>query len=178
MNRIAVIFFYSFILFFIPFRIFCAEKLPDAEINANIASLANLISDGHPYTTLSEGKVIFANLFPGLGPGKDAIVLFSIEGFGGGNMVRDYMAIFSRVNYDWKKPPTKKYNLFAYSQVGGKMWRIPDYKTVSTNGPLISFEAKSYSNTDGACCPTVQTKVHYKVGDFLHHTVQEIKGTK
>jgi hypothetical protein len=81
---------------------FCASAVADgtsdasAAINRDVESLVQLLGDGvsvgYPeFRSISFGKILGSER-------EDAVALFSIEGFGGGNGHFEYLAIFEAVD--------------------------------------------------------------------------------
>jgi hypothetical protein len=92
----------------------------------------------------------------------DLVVLYTLEGFGGGNNYIQYLAIF-----------LGKGNTFQYAAntaVGGKLRRDVDLKSIS--GSTINLDIKEYKKNDAACCPSKNGKARYV---FAAGKLREIK---
>jgi hypothetical protein len=83
----------------------------------------------------------------------DLVVLFTLEGFHGGNNHRQYLAVFLRHG--------KSYRYAVHGGVGGKLNRSVDLASV-TNG-TINLDTKEYRKNDPACCPTRNGKTRYRL---------------
>ena len=81
----------------------------------------------------------------------DLVVLYSLEGFGGGNNYTQYLAVFLGVG--------KTFRNAADEPVGGK-WRR-DVELESIAGMTINLETKEYRKNDAACCPSKSSKTRY-----------------
>ena len=96
------------------------------------------------------------------GDGKeDLVVLYTLEGFAGGNDYHQYLAVFVASG--------KTFQHAADTVVGGKNFR--DVDLVSVTGPTINLDTKSYAKADPACCPSKvgKTKYHF-AGNKLTET--------
>ena len=97
------------------------------------------------------------------GDGKtDLVVLYSLEGFGGGNSYAQYLAVFLSKG--------KTYLYTANSVVGGKLSR--DVTLVSISGGKINLETMAYAKNDAACCPSKKGKTRYT---FVNGRLKEAK---
>ena len=82
---------------------------------------------------------------------SDLVVLYTLEGFGGGNAHRQYIAVFlSKGN---------RYALSVNEVVGGKLNRDVELKRVV--GKSIYLTTLGYGKNDGGCCPSVKGKTRY-----------------
>ena len=87
------------------------------------------------------------------GDGKeDIVVLYTIEGFGGGNNYHQYLAVFLANGATFRHA--------ADSVVGGKLFR--DVDLTSVTGSTINLDTKGYRKNDPACCPSVASKTRYR----------------
>lgn len=95
-----------------------------------------------------------------------ALVLFTIEGFGGGNNSTYYLAVFEP---SWKDdaentPETiDKYRLVGYLPVGGNGWREVDFADVVFEKDQITIKTKEYASNDAMCCPSKPGTATFKL---------------
>jgi hypothetical protein len=75
---------------------------------------------------------------------RDIVVLYTLEGFGGGNNYAQYLAVFLSNG--------KTYRHAAYTVVGGKLNRSVELRSVV--GSTINLNTKEYRRNDPACCPS------------------------
>jgi len=97
------------------------------------------------------------------GDGKiDLIVLYTLEGFGGGNSHAQYLAIFLGGGKTFKNA--------ANVAVGGKLNRSVELTGVTAG--RIDLDTLAYRSNDPACCPTRKGKTHYR---FSQNRLKETK---
>lgn len=92
----------------------------------------------------------------------DLIVLYTLEGFGGGNNYQEYLAVFLGTG--------KTFRHAADTVVGGKFFRDVSFRSLT--GSTISLDTKEYRKNDPACCPSRPAKAHYV---FRRNKLIEIK---
>jgi hypothetical protein len=92
----------------------------------------------------------------------DLVVLYSLEGFGGGNNYIQYLAIFLGNG--------KTFRYATNEPVGGKLRRDIDLKSIT--GSTINLNTKEYRKNDAACCPSKSGKTRYA---FRNGKLREIK---
>jgi hypothetical protein len=92
----------------------------------------------------------------------DLVVLYSLEGFGGGNNYIQYLAVFLGNG--------KTFRYATNEPVGGKMRRDIDLKSIT--GSTINLNTKEYRKNDAACCPSRDAKTRYV---FRNGKLREIK---
>src|SRR5262249_48609342 len=86
------------------------------------------------------------------GDGKeDIVVLYTLEGFGGGNNYSQYLAVFLASGTTFRHA--------ADTVVGGK--RMRDADLTSVTGSTINLDTKEYRKNDPACCPSHAAKARY-----------------
>jgi hypothetical protein len=81
----------------------------------------------------------------------DVVVLYTIEGQGGGNNYVQYLAVFLRRS-------TKLVGI-SHASVGGKSSRSVELTTITNNE--IRLQTLSYAATDPTCCPTLKGATRY-----------------
>src|ERR1700741_4346373 len=100
-----------------------------AFIENNVDQLVALFSDGiavevHPDRRIEFGKIFSSNQ-------EDAIALFSLEGFHGGNEDAEYLAFFQSIEQvQMAGQTTRPFRLIAVTKIGGRSWRYFDLKTI------------------------------------------------
>lgn len=92
----------------------------------------------------------------------DVTVLYTLEGFNGGNSHAQYLAIFLGGG--------KTFRNAANAPVGGKLNRSVDL--VSVTAGKINLDTLGYRSDDPACCPTRKGKTHYI---FTNGKLKEVK---
>jgi hypothetical protein len=86
------------------------------------------------------------------GDGKaDLVVLYSLEGFGGGNSYSQYLAVFLGKG--------KTFQYAANAIVGGKLNRDVDLKSIASR--RINLDTMEYRRNDAACCPSKKGTTRY-----------------
>ena len=79
---------------------------------------------------------------------SDLAVLYTIEGFGGGNAYAQYLAIFLASG--------KTFRFVTRSVVGGRFNRNMDLRSIAAG--KINFDTMNFTKNDSACCPTLKGK--------------------
>jgi hypothetical protein len=131
-------------------------------IGKEVDHLVALFSDGiaveyHPYRDIEFGKIFGSNQ-------EDAVALFSIEGFHGGNDHAEYLAFFQSVEQD--QVPNQKprpFRLVAVTQIGGRSWRSFDGEKIKLGLGFVTLNGARYGPEDAACCPSVPMQVTFHV---------------
>lgn len=82
---------------------------------------------------------------------EEFAVLYTLEGFGGGNLFLQYLAIFTNQGGNLK--------YVAQQIVGGKDRRILMFKSISKS--QINFDTKEYLSKDASCCPSGKGKARF-----------------
>jgi len=86
---------------------------------------------------------------------SDVVVLYTLEGFGGGNSYTQYLAVFLGKRNDFR--------FAANVMVGGKMIRNVSLKSVADG--RIHFDTDEYRKNDPACCPSRKAKAVYMLSN-------------
>lgn len=81
----------------------------------------------------------------------DLVVLYTLEGFGGGNDHRQYIAIFLGKG--------KGFRYATNDVVGGKFYRGVELRSITAG--KIDLDTMEYRKTDAACCPSKKGKTSY-----------------
>jgi hypothetical protein len=161
MKRLAKIFVVAFGLCFVTQAISQSKTAVNA-INADIDKLEQLFSDGIATSYPEFRDIKFGPVF---GKGRrDAIALFNLEGFHGGNANRSYLAFFEAVDKDQiGERKSRPIRLIAVRHVGGKEWRDFDFKTAVISRNSVQISGKAWSDQDAGCCPSTPITVIFTV---------------
>ena len=81
----------------------------------------------------------------------DVVVIYSIEGVGGGNDWTQYATVLTST--------PQGYGATMPKEVGGKSVRAVEGCTIA--GATVELDLKTYGPKDGSCCPSVPGKVRY-----------------
>jgi hypothetical protein len=133
-------------------------------IDGEIDRLVDLYSDGIAQAYPEYRHVRFAKLLDG--EAQAAVALFSVEGFQGGNLHEEYLAVFEPVEaaqVDAKK--TNPYRLLAVQKIGGRGWRTFDWDSVQFSAKSIRLHGKSWAERDPGCCPSAPIAVTFRLRD-------------
>jgi len=133
-------------------------------VEHEVERLVELFSDGIAVGYPEYRHVKFAKLLDG--EGEAAVALFSVEGFLGGNLHEEYLALFEPVeaaDIDGKK--TNPYRLLAVRKIGGRGWRTFDWDTVQITPGAVRLRGKQWQAKDPGCCPTAPISVTFRVHD-------------
>jgi len=82
---------------------------------------------------------------------KDLVVLYTLEGAGGGNSYNQYLAVFLTTG--------RSYREVAHVLVGGKLQRDVELSSISDS--TINLDTKAYAKNDPACCPSRAGKARF-----------------
>jgi len=133
-----------------------------ALVEKGVDQLVALFSDGiaveyRPYRHIKFGKIFGSDR-------EDAIALFSIEGFYGGNGHAEYLVFFQSVEQN--QVPNQKprpFRLVAVTQIGGRSWRSFDWENIKFGPGFVTLNGEKYGPDDAACCPSVPIQVTFQV---------------
>lgn len=138
----------------------------DAEIKKSVDRLIDLYSDG-----LAVGYAEFKHFYPvhifeGQSDRPDYVVLFSIEGFHGGNEHHEYLAVFAAVpQEEWPGHTLHRYQMLGVQQIGGRMWRSFDPKTFRIDRNVVTLAGRQWSDSDAGCCPSLKIKGKFEIAE-------------
>ena len=85
------------------------------------------------------------------------VVMFTIEGFTGGNNSQFYMALFG--------PSSERFRFIDVIEVGAHGWRYVDFNSVISSNNNIEIDTREYQGTDSHCCPSKNGKVRFVLTD-------------
>jgi hypothetical protein len=133
----------------------------DVPIEEDLKKLVALFSDGfatsYPqFQHIQFGRIFGSNL-------EDAVAIFNIEGFDGGNDHHQYLAFFKAVAPDPDNKNFRPFQLVAVTQIGGRAWREFDWRNLKIGPNFVTLEGKTYGPKDAACCPSVPIQVTFQV---------------
>jgi hypothetical protein len=138
--------------------------VPAAFIDREIERLVELYSDGIAVGYPEYRHVKFAKVLEG--EAEAAVALFSVEGFLGGNLHEEYLAVFEPVeSADIDGHKTNPYRLLAVQKVGGRGWRTFDWDTAQFARGSVRLKGKSWKAADPGCCPSAPIAVTFRVRD-------------
>ena len=134
------------------------KELVEKDIDQLVALFSDGIAVGYPkYRQIEFGKIFGSDQ-------EDAIALFNIEGFHGGNDHAEYLAFFQSVEQDQAAGrTTRPFRLVAVTQIGGRSWRSFDWKTIKLGSGFVTLSGTQYGPDDAACCPSVPILVTFYV---------------
>ncbi len=144
-----------------------AKFQPTAALEAQVAELAGLLSDGYAQE-YAEARSYHAVDVQGHGA-KDVVVFFTLEGEAKTLYYGFYMAVFERVEpVDPAPHEAERYRLAAFAQVGGKGWRNVDFDRLGYAKGRFALVTEEYAKGDANCCPSVKGAAEYALeGDNL-----------
>lgn len=149
---------------------YAKSQIPKA-LEAKVNTLISVISDG---AATGYSKSISVQTLSGKFNQEITLVLFTIEGFGGGNNWSQYLAAFdSEYTVDDQK---FDYALNDFIRIGGKGWRsIPNLNAKllpqkNHQTLLLSIPAMENSEDDGPNFPSKKTQV---ILEFKNHRFYE-----
>jgi hypothetical protein len=137
----------------------------DALIEKHIERLVALFSDGVAVSYPKFQRVTFGNIFGS--SRSDAVALFNIEGFHGGNYHAEYLAFFEAVEQDHvASRTTQPFRLVAVTQIGGRGWRCFDRSSVKLAPGCVKLSGNKYGPQDPMSSPSVPIQItfHVKAG--------------
>ena len=137
------------------------SKAQRHELEQELGQLVALLSDGYAKAYREYRAIRVGHLFPH--DGVDAAVLFSIEGFAETNDHNEYLAFFSGVApaHEGKAPP-KRFQLLAFTQIGGRSWRSFEYESAALGESRVTVSGKAYGDDDAACCPSIPIRATFR----------------
>ncbi|MGZ3802537.1 MAG: hypothetical protein ACXVCL_20430 [Bdellovibrio sp.] len=136
--------FFIFVLLMAP-TTFAASSIPKP-LSAKIQNLVTVLSDGY---AVGYPKATMIQTIKGGGNTDVTLVVFTIEGFGGGNNYSQYLAAFSPETMEDGKQP---FRLIDVMRISGGAWRVIQKLNVKSTPELESNEAtiaiEALENTD------------------------------
>jgi hypothetical protein len=80
---------------------------------------------------------------------EDMAVLYTLEGFHGGNSYSQYLAVFLNRG--------KTFRFLTQETIGGKLFRNVEFRSISQG--RINFDIREYRAKDAACCPSRKGRI-------------------
>ena len=148
------------------------------EANANVIvrveALASLLSDGRATFNSEFLQVKSASFYKDKASFDAYVVLFSIEGWNGGNGQSQYLAIFKKNSKEgWPEEwGFNEASLISFSKVGEDYWRV--FKSISIVDNVITLKGLSWNN-DAHCCPSAPTTTVFR---FERDSIIEVERPK
>jgi hypothetical protein len=149
-----------------------ASDANDPLIHKELLNLSNMLSDG-PAVIVEESLSIKYVLLPSDKTAvKSAIVLFNIEGFGGGNNYHQFLAVFSQGDREGLNPnwPFHEWQLKGFTEVGEDFVRC--FSNIEVQGDNIMLTGVSWKKDDAHCCPSGDAKATFRFSPYL---IQEVR---
>lgn len=145
----------------------CADSSAANFIDGEIDRLVSLYSDGIAVDYPEYRHVKFGKLFEQRG--EAAVSLFSVEGFQGGNLHAEYLAIFEPVEAtEIEGKRTKPYRLLAVRKIGGRGWRTFDWESIQIAHGAVVLKGQKWKAEDAGCCPSAPITAIFRLrGDVL-----------
>lgn len=137
-----------------------AAPVPEASLDRDISRLVELFSDGQAYNDPAFRHVVYGKVFGG--SRNDAIALFSIEGFQGGNLHAEYLAFFQAIEPQGGSA-AQPFRLVAVTQIGGRGSRTFDWETARLGPGGVRLVGKRWGPDDASCCPSLPVSVSFRV---------------
>ena len=137
------------------------SKAERRELEQALGQLVTLLSDGYAQAYPEYRAIRVGHIFPH--DALDAVALFSIEGFARTNDHNEYLAYFAGVApiHAGKAPP-KRFQLLAFTQIGGRAWRSFEYESVALGASSVTVAGKAYGEDDASCCPSVPIRATFR----------------
>ncbi|MFZ6734225.1 hypothetical protein ACO0LG_20010 [Undibacterium sp. Ji42W] len=145
-----------------------ASPAQQAAMQIELDRLTSQFSDGIAETYRENpARIVYGNLFGD--HQHDAIVLFNLEGYGGGNHHAEFIAFFTeQEQFEVAGKGTKPYLLTAVTKLGERGWRSFDFNSVSIHLGSVTLKGKEMTSGDAMCCPSLTIARSFSVDEFDH----------
>ena len=141
-----------------------AEDPSGAYLKRAVAQLISLHSDGLAVGYSKFRHIQYGPLFSE--HGRDAVVLFNLEGFMGGNQHVEYLAIFEKIGrFRAGRRRSQPYRLIATLEIGAREWRSFDRESLQISHGRLSLSGKAWAPGDPGCCPSEPISTSFRVGE-------------
>jgi len=112
-------------------------------------------------------RIIYGNIF---GEHQhDAVVLFNLEGYGGGNHHAEFIAFFSeQEQFEVAGKHTRPYLLVAVTKLGERGWRSFDFDSASIKKSAVTLKGKEMTSRDAMCCPSLAITRTFSIDEHGH----------
>lgn len=140
-------------------------------LESEIVRLAEQMSDG--FSEYVEGSITTLECDPPACKRDSVLVLFSVEGEGGGNGYKQYLAVFSKNEQLYDVPARyrfRPYKLNAFLQVGQDYERW--FGTLEIKQKLVVLSGARWTAKDAHCCPSGKSTTRYRLGEYEIREVQ------
>lgn len=140
-------------------------------IHKELIKLSSMLSDGIASLVDESVSIKYASLPYDKIAVKSAIVLFTLESFGGGNNYVQFLAIFSHGSREGQNPdwPFHEWQLKGFTEVGKDFVRI--FSKIKVEGDNIILTGNSWKKDDAHCCPSGAAKATFHFSPYL---IQEV----
>jgi hypothetical protein len=137
-----------------------SAKFIDGEINRLVELYSDGIAMAYPeYRHVKFGKLLEQG-------GEAAVALFSVEGFQGGNLHEEYLAVFEPVEAaEVEGKRTNPYRLLAVQKIGGRGWRTFDWETMQIARGSVVLKGKQWKAADPGCCASAAITATFRLRD-------------
>lgn len=135
------------------------------ELNQRVSQIVDLLKDSYASEYPKARHIRIHNLS---GDSKLAVVIFTIESFCLGNNWNQFMAVFYTLCETSEGHP-QRFSLLDVMGVGGKGWRAVEGDKIDiaydnrSNIATITLKTKEYGSEDAMCCPSIESKVIFKI---------------
>src|SRR5579863_10019476 len=146
-----------------PRLIAVAAPASKTTIENDIKKLVAVFSDGFTTSCPQYWHIEFCKIFGG--SNEDAVAIFSVEGFDGGNDDHQYLAFFEAIDINPEMSgQNRPFRLVAVTQIGGRGWREFDNQLIKQIGnDFITLNGRKYGAGDAMCCPSVPIRVTFRI---------------
>lgn len=148
-----------------------ARDAKDSAVRQEVVQLVTMLSDG-PATLVEESLLIKYVLSSSPGVVTNAVVLFNVESFGGGNNSQQFLAIFNQGSREDQNPdwPFHEWRLKGFTEVGKDWDRW--FSEIQVQGDTITLSGVSWiKGKDAHCCPSGTAKATFR---FSPYSIQEV----
>lgn len=145
-----------------------ASPAQQAAIQLELDRLIAQFGDGIAETySENPARIVYGNLFGD--HQHDAVVLFNLEGYGGGNHHAEFIAFFTeQEQFDVAGKHTRPYLLVAVTKLGERGWRSFDFNSANIKQKSVTLNGKEMTSGDAMCCPSLMITRSFGVDEFDH----------
>jgi len=149
-----------------PIAFAADPSVQDSLVLGEVRKLAESMTDGVATMYDEYVKIKYTDLSFTPGDKMDAVVLFSMEGWHGGNGYYQFVAVFVHGSNDGWAPHWQfhEFRLAGVTRVGMDYERSFDDFTVE--GDLIYFTGSAWTDKDAHCCPTGTAKATFQINEY------------
>lgn len=145
-----------------------ASVAQQAAMQLELSRLIEQFGDGIAETySENPARIIYGNFF---GDHKnDAVVLFNLEGYGGGNHHAEFIAFFTELEqFEVAGKRNRPYLLVAVTKLGERGWRSFDFNSASIKQGIVTLKGREMASRDAMCCPSLAITRSFSVDEFDH----------